>query len=628
LGERWSRDAEAQANGLNPAKKCVDFVEGRQWTQDQLAKMKAQGRPAMAWNEIAPLVRLVMGYHAQNQIDTAYRPGHDGTGTQETADALTQVRKQISNASDEPAVDTEVFMDGIMTGRGFDDTRLDFEENDFGEVRIRADDPFSIYPDSDATEYDTRKWARVTESRLASIDEVQACYGDWAADLVRPFTRGETPSSPIAMMPIAGEITPVRAFGGRDDGLNSDWWDTLYGLMGDFTDPYRKSVRLIDMQYWVSRMARVFIDLETGDRATIPDDWDPEKIKKAIFYAQSIGNPLTVQWRRVREVRWTTLAGDVILFDDWSKYDGLTKTGYFPYFRRGQTIGMVQDLIDPQTEINKRGSSEIEIVAKSGNGGWIYHTKSLNQKNKALLQRLGSMPGINIEWEGESGTPEPKRIEPGIPPTAMSQLEQKNSDKLRRIASINESATGELDRVQSGKAVEARQRQAVIGVQMYFENFSRSKRLRSRNVLSCVQKHYTEPRIFRILGEDGKDAQVLLNMEAKDPKTGLTRVLNDVTSGRYDTVIDERPLSATFANGQFEEMMTIVKDVLGNPALAPYADLVMKNSSLSNKDDFVARSQQLLGMQNGQLPPPAPPGAPPPAGNPNVPPQALLAQGA
>jgi hypothetical protein len=362
-------------------------------------------------------------------------------------------------------------------------------------------------------------------------------------------------------------------------------------------------------------MAKVFIDLETGDKATIPDEWSEEKIKKALFYAQSIGNPLTVQWRRVREVRWTTLAGDVILYDQWSKYDHLTKQIFAPYFRRGQTRGMVEDLLDPQMEKNKRRSAEIEIVTKSGNSGWIYHADSLDAKNKVLLQRLGAMPGINIEWKGDKEAP--KRIEPGAPPTAMERLEQKATDDINRIAGINESATGELDKVQSGIAVQARQKQAVTGVQMYFENYKRTKRLVSRNVLSQIQHHYTEQRFYRILGENGKATELLINQEQAEPGTGITRVFNDVTKGKYETTVDDRPLSATFANGQFEEMMNILQTVVGNPALAPYMDLVVRQSSLSNKDEWVERSQQLIGIAP---PPGAVPGQTPGGASPTPPP--------
>lgn len=615
LAERWQRAAMAHGTWAEKAKECVDFMEGRQWTQEQLAKLRAAGRPAMTFNKTAPLVRLVLGYHINNRVDTTYIPGDDGLGTEQVGKALTQVRKQVSRNNEEPYVDCEVFLDGILGGRGFYDIRQSYEDNDLGETRIKASDPFSTYIDPDADSYDSQDWGYVVDSKMLSIDEIEASYGPQAGEFVMPWTRGETPLSPIAMVPMNGEVSPVRGFGNHDSGDLSDWWDNFYGLMGDFYDPYRKTVRVLDFQYWVSRQARVFIDLETGDKKTIPDDWSDEKIRKVLYFAQQIGNPLTVEWRRVKEVRWTTLAGDVTLYDKWSKYDHLTKVGYFPYFRRGQTRGMVEDLLDPQREVNKRRSAEIEIVGKSGNTGWKYHESSLSEPNKELLKRLGAMPGYNMEWKGDH---EPKRIEPGVPPIAMEKLENKSADDLKIISSINESATGELDRVQSGRAVEARQRQTVIGVQIYLTNFSRSKGLVGKRVLSQIQSNYTEQRIFRIMGEGGKQTQIIINQETVDPATGLKSLLNDVTKGKYTTVIDERPLTATYANGQFEEMMLLLQKLGPALPIQLFGDLVLEQSTIANKEEWISRFREANGLgPDGHIAPaPIGPAGAPPTGTP------------
>jgi hypothetical protein len=55
-------------------------------------------------------------------------------------------------------------------------------------------------------------------------------------------------------------------------------------------------------------------------------------------------------------IRHTVTAADVVLYDDWSPYETMTVVPYFAYFRRGKTMGMVEDLLDPQREVNKRRS--------------------------------------------------------------------------------------------------------------------------------------------------------------------------------------------------------------------------------------------------------------------------------
>lgn len=592
LAERWQRAAYAHQRWAEPAKTAVDFFENRQWTADQIAAMTKAQRPALTFNIIAPVVRLVLGYQRNNKTDITFQPGQDARSSEQVAEALSRVEKAIAERNNLAFVDTEVFLDGLVAGRGYFDTRLSFENNDLGEIETKAADPFTVYIDPDADTYDLNQSAGfVMTSKFVSIDEIEAAFGKKVAHLVKPFTLGQTPLGPISSLVVNDEITPIRAFGEHSDTDNR-WWDSFYSMMGDFVDRQRKTIRIIECQHKVREERNVVIDLETGDKKVLPADWGNDKIQKVLLYAQTIGNPLVVQRRMVERIQWTTMAGDLILYDAPSLYERYTLTGYFPYFRRGVTRGMVEDLIDAQKEKNKRRSAQLEVVAKTANGGWKYHETSLDPVQEANLRKFGSTPGVNVKWKGEH---EPQQIQPSAPPVAHERLELRSDEDVRRISGINESALGEIDKVQSGRAIEARQRQAVISVQVYMDNFARSKQLLGEQHLGIIQNHYTEERLYRVMGEDGKFVQQAINQAQVDPFTGVKRIINDVTVGKYVCVIDQAPLSATFASAQFEEMMAILEKL--GPALAPvlpgFADLIIGMSSLPRKDDWINRLQQI-----------------------------------
>lgn len=613
LSEKWHRAAWAHSPWAERAKTCVDFFEGRQWTEKQLAERK--GRPSFKWNMIAPLVRLILGYHGNNKTDITFQPGSDARSSEEVAQVLSRVEKAIATGSGLEFVDVEVFLDGLVGGRGYYDTRLDFKDNDLGEIKTKALDPFSTYIDPDADTYNLNETAGyLHQARWTSIDEIEGALGKRVAELVRPFTMGQTPVAPLASYAINDEITPVRSFGEKED-MATEWWETFYSLAGNFVDTHRKTIRVVETQWKVRERRNVIIDLETGDKKTLPENWGREKIEKVLLYCETVGNPCIVQPRMVERIHWTVMAGDVILYDAPSMYDGFTTTGYFPYFRRGMTRGMVEDLIDPQLNKNKERNAEIEIVSKTANGGWKFHEKSLSPKQKRLLKKFGSQPGFNLEWKGEAHM-EPKVIEASGSPLKFERLEKKDDDDMRSISGINESALGELDRVQSGRAIEARQRQAVMSVQTYMDNFKRSKTLLGNQHLSMMQNHYTEQRLFRIMGEDGKFTQLIINQQMTDPASGgVSRVLNDITVGKYTAVVDPSPLSATFANAQFEEMLLLIEKM--GPAIGPnmpmFADLIMDMSSLPRKDEWIERFKQIFGIAQ-QAGAPGSPGLPPPAG--------------
>ena len=609
MGERWRRAAAAHEAWATRAKEAVDYVEGRQWDSTVLRQMQAQKRPALTLNKIGPLVRLVLGYHINNKTETKIAPGSDMDATEEVGEALSKIVKQISIDNHQPFVDTAVFLDGSIGGRGYWDSRLNFERNDFGEIEIKEADPATIYLDPDGDQYDLDKCGFIFTRRWASPDEIEAYYGRPAADMLRPLAAGMTPATPVfGEESVNGEITPIRGFGHRDDG-NSQWWDEYQGLIGDVVDPVRKSICLLDCQHAVIEPARVFVDLETGDRKRIPDHWTDEHIAKAVYFAESSGNPVAVDVRPQRRVRWTTIAGDMLIHDDWSPYDGYSLTGFFPWFRRGYSAGMVDDLIDPQNEVNKRTSAETEIIMKSGNGGWKYHEGSLDQVQERNLQRFGSTPGVMVKWRGDPAG-QPTRIEPGTIPTGYDRLAEQRAQDLKEISGINDAALGQLDRVQSGRALEARQRQAVLAVQPYLENFKQSRVLIGRKTVWMIQHFYTEQRVFRVLGEDSRLALIMINRQILDPAGGAARIVNDVTRGHYNVTVTDTPLAATFEAAQFEETLAIVEKLAPIVPGQILADILVDMSSLPRKNEIRDRIRQALGIM--------PPGGAPMGGQPGT----------
>ena len=596
MADRWYRASKAHARWAEIAKQCVDFTEGRQWTEEALAKMASENRVALKLNMIAPLIRLVLGYHRNNRIDLNFLPGYDGPGTEIIGEVLTHIDKQISELNQTSFVDTEVFMDGIIASRGYYDTRLDFTDNDLGEVKEVAKDPFSIFLDPDGDKYDLSNCGYIFESRMVSIDEIEHNYGKQAARLIEPFTLGQMPISPLDNNMINQEDSPRRTFGETEDA-DFEYWNRLNSQLGDWIDPQRRSVRMLDCQHMVSEVRNVFIDLETGDRSLVPHDWKRDKIEKVLYHAETLSNPVIVEKRLVRRPHWTTMVGDVILLDRPSPYNTYTYTGYFPYFRRGATRGMVEDLIDPQREKNKRRSAGTEIVSRNANGGWLFRDSTFTPEQEQNLQRYGSTPGVRIKYKHDAKE-KPEQIQSNTGHLDHKRLEVDAMEDLNRISGINEAALGELDRVQSGRALEARQRQAVIGLQMYMDNFSRTKELVGRKRLAIVQGHYTEERMFRIMGEDGKLAETLINQKQVDPVTGAITRIHDVTLGKYNIVVDERPLSASYANAQFEEALLVMEKMgpVGQMLLQIRPDLLVDMSTLPRKEEWSDAIKQAIGL--------------------------------
>lgn len=581
--QRFRRAADALRPWAETAKKCVDYLEGRQWAAADLAKLAREKRPALTFNMIRPLVQLVMGYHITNRTDIKYLPGFDGTGTAEVAAALTQVEKQSAEMGQLPFVQGEVFLDGIVGGRGFFDTRLSFEQNDFGVARSRAQDPFSTYVDPDCDQYDLNTGTFIQTARWASVEEVEHSYGCEVSNAIGPFMQagGVSSGMPSTIASVAEEVSPMRRFS-REEDQDRGW--SYQDHFHDFIDAARKSVRVLDIQHYIRTERWFFKDLETGDSRAVPDDWRPEQVKRALDWAQAQGEPIIVQKRRVRRLRWTHMIGDVIAYDEWSPYDAFTITPFFPYFRRGMTQGMVEPLLDAQDEKNKRRSARLNMVGRSAAGGWMYPKGALDPQQKRNLELFGSTPGVQVEYDQKGGQlNKPETIQPSTTPVAMAQLEHESDDDIKKIAGINDSALGMVDQaVMSGAAIERRQRQTIVGLESFIANFRRSMELLGRKRLELYQNHYTETRIIRIIGQGNTPVQITVNEQT------AAGIVNDLSLGTYKVAIDETPLSKSYMEAQFEELLNLKQ--MGMPIPD---DFLIDASSVARKTELkVAMAQQ------------------------------------
>lgn len=604
IAERFARAKAGLDEWAPEAKKCVEFFEGKQWSAQDLAKLVEEGRPVLTLNKIKPLITLIMGYHANNRNDINYLPGTTGTGDAATADCLNALSKQTAEKSGLEFVDIEVFLDGILTGRGYYDGRLDFEKNIYGDMTWKAADPFSVYPDPDGDQYDLNLSGFAINTRSISPDEVKFWYGQQALELIGPFFQGRMLGNLPTDYSGMDEITPERKFGLETDPFG---FRTFAGYYNDWCDPYRKTIRIADMQHWVRCMKWMYVDLDSGDLEPVPDHYTRQQAQAAIEYASSRGHPQALVQIPAKRLRWTHIIGDILVYDSWSPYESMTLVPFFPYFRRGKTRGLVADLLSPQEEINKRRSSRMNIVNRSSNSGWIYEKHTLDPQVAANLKMHGAKPGINIPWNSHNGKYErPQQLQPPVPPESIRQLEQEAEADLKEISGVNEAALGQVDKVVSGKNLQNRTTQALVGLETVMVNLKRTKELQGRRQLEVYQNYYTEERIVRVRGPGNSLQEYQINKQSADT------IVHDVTIGEYSVAIDQVPLSESYLRATFDDLIRMKTEV----GLPIPDDLIIDNWSGQGKAEMKAAVAAERAAQEAAAAAGGPGGAPPPGPGP------------
>lgn len=561
--EVWERYARARDQGhteyVRKARSCENYFAGLQWDEEIRAKLRALKRPVLTINEIFATITTVQGEQIRNRADVSFRPLKGGLS--ETANALDQVWRHLSIQNHYDFLESQVFDDGIITGRGFFDVRIAFDDHLRGEVRMDVVNPKNVIIDPDAEHYDPARWSEVFITKWLSPDEISHLYNP--QDAQRLKQRG-----PREFRFGADAMDQGDRFGG--EAVSAD----LTGRAEH--NGHKRMVRLIERQVRRQIMVPHFVALKTGDTRRVPPTWDDARIGAAMEAFD-----LAVIKRATSVIHWTVVADDIVLFDSPSPYPHFTIVPFFPCFRRGQTVGLVEQLQSPQDLLNKTASQELHVINTTANSGWKIRRGGVYNLNVEELEARGAETGLVLELENLNDA---EKILPNPIPTGLDRLTYKAREYLRSISNVSESQRG-LDRADvAARAIEAKQAAGQTSLIKPFENLAYTRKLLSERVLGLVQTYYTEERLLQITGADpaAESEQIVINQATPDGQ-----VLNDLTVGEYAVVITTVPARDFSRESQFNEAVRLKE--LGVPIPD---EVLIENSHLARRGELIKQLRE------------------------------------
>lgn len=521
-------------NYMEQAERCEQMYlgGGRQWRPEDRAFVEAQKRPALEFNEIKGAVNTAIGYQIQNRMDIAFKP-RGGEADLDTATILSKVAMQVADQCGLHWKETQVFSDGLIQQRGYFDVRMNFDTNIHGEIQIDTLDPMDVMPDPDAKTYDPKGWSDVTVSRWLTLDEIENLYGKKARKIADDsgdagYDFGD-----------AGDDGPERNKFGVGGITNASTGDE---------GPQR--FRVIDRQIRVYKLTKCLVFPNTGDVRPV-DQLSAESL------ADALAKGAVETKRMMHRIEWLVTTCTSVLHDATSPYDDFTVVPYFAYFRRGQTVGMVDDAIGPQEALNKAVSQFVHILNTSANSGWITEEGSITNMSPDELETRGASTGLHIEVK--KGAKSPQKITPNQVPTGVDRLIDR-ADKAIKDATVPDALRGATGPEVAGVAIQSRQFAGQQQLAVPLDNLAYTRRLLALRILSLIQTFYDAQRVFRITETNpytGKPEVEKVEINQYDPATG--GYYNDVTVGTYDVVITEQPMQVTFQNSQFNQALEMRK---------------------------------------------------------------------
>jgi len=523
---------------IDKAETCINFTVGNQWKAADKEVLSKQRRPALTINKILPTINSLLGEHLKHRAEISFRPR--GESNEDLSEVLSKLFDHINYNNNFSTLESEVFREGVITSRGFYDVRLDFDDSMEGEIRITSLNPKNVILDPEAEEYDPDTWSEVFVTKWVTYNDLAILYGKKTAERVYKSSLDQ-----IADGALAYDYIQEAMDGFGQYYLSSTKFQTnTYG-----TSKIHKAIRLIERQYKEIQNREFFVDPQTGDMRAVPDSWDKQQIAEV---QQILGYDIAK--KQVERIRWVVVAAGEVLHNEWSPYNHFTVVPYFPILLHGHTVGVVENLLDPQEMLNKVSSQELHVVNTTANSGWkVKHGTLMNMSIEELEQR-GAETGLVIETRDLADI---DKITPNPVPTGLDRLSYKAEEHIKTISNVTDTQLGQDREDVSSKAIGMKQARGSVNYAKLIDNLNYTRKLLARNMLSIVQEYYSEPRVFRVVSEPMTNKTEEISINQEDPEDPTARIFNDLTLGEYDVIVVSQPAREVQEDNEFEEAVRL-----------------------------------------------------------------------
>ena len=541
---------QADSNNRSEALEDLKFAAGDQWPVEIQNSRTLEARPCLTINKVDAYCRQITNQQRQQ------RPRMKAHGMNNEADAhmasvISGIFRHIEVQSDADAAYDTAFDFAVRMGWGYFRITTDYLKDDSfdQEIYIKPiDNPFTVYFDPNSTMPDGSDAEQVLITTVMDKKAFRKQYPD--ADDGVGFTQRGTGDS------------------------NSEW------IM-------KEDIRVAEY-FYVEREAATLVLLSDGTSAY--EDEISDEIQAAM---DEQGVTIIDKRRSIRKsVKWCKLTGLQILEEGtWAgKYIPV-----IPVYGQQLTVedkrkkfGLVRMAKDPQRMYNFWTTSITESVALAPKAKWLLaEGQDEGHENEWAMANIKSMPVLRYKQTDIDGkpAPAPTRLQPEPPPTGIMAAAAGITADLQQVVGIfdpNQLPTGNI----SGKALQGQQQQIDMTNFHYYDNLTRSIRQCGRVILDLIPKIYDRERVLRIIGDDGKPELLTINQYGQDEE-GITRVLNDVTIGEYDVVMETGPGYNSKRQEAAESMMAVIA---ADPTLMPQiGDLVFRNMDFPGAETIADR---------------------------------------
>lgn len=549
----WFRaDRDASSHWRREAREDFDFVAGKQWSPEDEAVLREQGRPPITFNRVLPVIKAVAGSEVSSRQDIQYLPREVGDGA--LNEVLTEGSRYLANEAEAEDEESDAFVDCAICGLGAVEMRLDYEIDADGAYVEDRVNPLEVFWDASATKRNLSDARRIWRAKSMDRAEAEGLFPDadwsildaaWADD-----RDGGEPHREIQ----AGERRIDRP-GTAEEGTSR--------------------VTIVECQWWERAKVAVAIDMTTGEET----EMEPEQGAVLARRANVLALPVQVVQRIKRRYRRAFIGAEII-------EEGPAPAGdRFSYAfltgdrdqNRNSWFGIVRPMRDPQRFANKWLSQTLDMLNRQAKGGMLMEKGAVPDQRQ--FEASYAKPGA-ISWVEDGALMGGRMKEKPLPvlPSGHWQLMEFAIGSIRDSSGVNLELLGQRQVQQAGVLEYQRKQAAMTILAGLFDALRRARKHIGRVRLHYIQNYLSDGRLIRIVGAKG---------------TKVVPLLRDRTAGKYDVIIDEAPSSPNQQErvwATFVQVLPIIRDMITPQVLLeilPYSPF---------PDSFTAKMREMLSL--------------------------------
>jgi Phage P22-like portal protein len=550
-----------------------DHINNYQWPQEIANSRTKQNKPIITVNLIRQHCLNVLNASRQNPPQIEIRPTGGGA-TFKSAEIYESICRHIeSNSNAQQAYDC-ASQAQIQGGIGYFRVVTGYADEDSFDQEIfikRVPDPLSVYLDP----------------HLQQFDGSDSRYGFVFSDMDREQFEAEYPKyKDMVGLPALAESAVYRADGewiGKDRVRVAEYYrrvtdtDTLHHMSNGETvnerdvtdDDLMAAVRADSVRKREVTTAKIEHFLIAGNAIVERSDW---------------------AGRYIPIIR---VIGEETVIDGQLDRKGLTR-----------------NIVSSQQTYNYYTSAGIEYVALQSKTPWVAPVAAIegyeNEWAQANVVNLAILP-YNHKSDDNQEIPAPSREQPPVFAPAYLDGTRLSAQEMESASGQPEATFGQPSNERSGKAVDARTRNASTSTYHFVNNMAIAIQYLGKILIDLIPKIYDTQRVLKIIAEDGTPTAIQIDpnapqahapMPAPDPEMLDAQAVSAIFNpsvGRYSVVASVGPSYETKRQETFNAISQLIAE---DSALAPIVgDLLFRNSDFAGADIIADRLARMVPAQ-------------------------------